>query len=86
MLKDLLRMSWRSLILMAVADARQFFSGAFLTELEPCSAFRFNFLRDRNRNLAVRESFYAVLFDAFVESGSKAPRTHSRCRPSMPLT
>jgi hypothetical protein len=69
MIKDLLRMSWRSLILMAVANARQFFSGAFLAELEPCSAFRFDFLRARNQNLAARESFYAVLFDAFVEAG-----------------
>jgi len=69
MLKDLLRMSWRSLILMAVANARQFFSGAFLAELETCSAFRFDFLRARNQNLAARESFYAVLFDAFVEAG-----------------
>jgi hypothetical protein len=70
MLKDLLRMSWRSLILMAVADAQQFFSKTFLAELEPCSAFRFKFLRSRNKNLAGRESFYAVLFDAFVEAGA----------------
>jgi hypothetical protein len=69
-LKDLLRMSWHSLILMAVADAQQFFSKSFLAELEPCSAFRFNFLRSRNKNLAGRESFYAVLFDAFVEAGA----------------
>jgi hypothetical protein len=68
MLKDLLRMSWRSLILMAAADARQFFSPAFLAELETCSAFRFKFLEDRNGNLAGRESFYAVLFDAFLEA------------------
>ena len=70
MLKDLLRMSWHSLILMAVADAQQFFTRSFLDELEPCSAFRFNFLRSRNKNLAGRESFYAVLFDAFVEAGA----------------
>ena len=74
MLKDLLRMSWRSLILMAVADARQFFSPAFLAELEPCSAFRFKFLNARNKNLAGRESFYAVLFDAFLEAGADSDR------------
>jgi hypothetical protein len=68
MLKDLLRMSWRSLILMAVADAPQFFTREFLAELESCSAFRFEFLRNRNKNLAARESLYARLFDAFVEA------------------
>jgi hypothetical protein len=68
-LKDLLRMSWRSLILMAVANVQQFFTRSLLAELEPCSAFRFNFLRARNQNLAARESFYSVLFDAFVEAG-----------------
>jgi hypothetical protein len=68
-LKDLLRMSWRSLILMAVANARQFFSPAFLSELEPSSPFRFDFLRARNEKLAGRQALYAVLFDAFLEAG-----------------
>jgi hypothetical protein len=68
MLKDLLRMSWRSLILMAVADAPQFFSREFLAELESHSAFRFEYLRNRNKNLAAREALYARFFDAFVEA------------------
>ncbi len=68
MIKDLLRMSWRSLILMAVADSQQYFSKTFLAELEPCSAFRFDFLRDRNKSIAAREALYARLFDAFVEA------------------
>jgi hypothetical protein len=75
LLKGLLRMSWRSLILMAVANAEQFLTRSFLAELEPYSAFRFNFLRDRNRNLTARESFYGVLFDAFVEAGEGAAST-----------
>jgi hypothetical protein len=69
MLKDLLRMSWRTLILMAVADAQQFLSPAFLAELEPSSLFRFDFLRARNEKLAGRQALYAVLFDAFLEAG-----------------
>jgi hypothetical protein len=73
MLKNLLRMSWRSLILMAVANAQRFFTKSFLGELESCSAFRFKFLRDRNRNLAARESLYALLFDAFVEAAPAGP-------------
>jgi hypothetical protein len=73
--KDLLRMSWRSLIVMAVADAQQFFTKEFLAELEACSAFRFEFLRDRNKNLTSRESLYARLFDAFVEASPAEPST-----------
>jgi hypothetical protein len=73
MLKDLLRMSWRSLILMAVADSPQFFTKDFLAELESCSAFRFEFLRSRNKNLAARESLFARLFDAFVEASPADP-------------
>jgi hypothetical protein len=69
LLKNLLRMSWRSLILMAVAGAQQFFSPAFLAELEPSSPFRFDFLRARNERLAGRQSLYAILFDAFLEAG-----------------
>jgi hypothetical protein len=68
-LKELLRFSWRSLILMAVADTHEFFSPAFLAELEPCSCFRFGFLRERNKKLTGREALYATLFDAFVEAG-----------------
>jgi hypothetical protein len=69
-LKELLRMSWRSLILMAVADAQPFFSRAFLAELESSSPFRFDFLRARNEKLAGRQALYATLFDAFMEAGS----------------
>ena len=68
MLKDLLRMSWRSLILMAVAESQPWFTSEFLFTLEPLSAFRFEFLRERNGDLAAREALYVRLFDAFVES------------------
>jgi hypothetical protein len=69
-LKNLLRASWRMLILMAVAEAQPFFSPAFLAELEPCSSFRFSFVRARNQKLAGRQAVYATLFDAFLDSGS----------------
>ena len=68
-LKNLLRMSWRSLIHMAVAEAQQFFSAEFLAELEPCSLFRFSFLRSRNEQLTGRQALYASLFDAILEAG-----------------
>ena len=71
-LKDLLRMSWRTLIVMAVAENHTFFSSAFLAELEPCSNFRFGFLRSRNQKLAGRQALYATLFDAFLEADEGA--------------
>lgn len=66
-LKGLLRMSWRSLILMAVAESHEFFSADFLAEAERSSPFRFAFLRARRQRLTGREGLYAMLFDAFLE-------------------
>jgi hypothetical protein len=67
-LKRLLRMSWRSLILMAVARSPRFFTPAFPAELEPASSFRFGFLRARHRLLAGRRGLYKILFESFLES------------------
>jgi hypothetical protein len=67
-LKDLLRMSWRSLIIEAVADSHEFFSLAFLKECERCSPFRFEFLRARRQRLTGRQGLYEILFDAFLEA------------------
>ena len=67
-LKHLLRMSWRSLILMAVARSHRFFTPAFLAELEPASQFRFAFLRARHKRLAGRRGLYRLLFESFLES------------------
>lgn len=66
-LKSLLKMSWRSLIIRAVADSHQFFSPFFLAEAERSSPFRFEFLRARRNRLASREGLYAKLFNAFIE-------------------
>jgi hypothetical protein len=68
-LKHLLRMSWRSLILMAVANAQRFFSARFLAELEGCSSFRFSFLRARDQKLDGREALFPRIFEAFLEAG-----------------
>ena len=80
-LKSLLRMSWRSLILMAVADVKGYCSPEFLANLEPSSSFRFNFLGERSQQLAAREAFYSVLFEAFLEGGAG-----ERSRLPMPQT
>jgi len=67
MLKNLLRMSWRSLIVGAVADSRAYFSEGFVEEMERSSPFRFDFLRARRKRLAGKEGLYSTLFDAFLE-------------------
>lgn len=68
MFKNLLRMSWRSLIIGAVANSHEFFSPAFIEQTERLSPFRFAFLRARNQRLRSRQGLYATLFEAFLES------------------
>lgn len=72
-LKSLLRMSWCSLILMAVADVHAHCTPQFLAALEPCSSFRFSFLRARNRKLTGRRGLYENIFAAFVEDSNLSP-------------
>jgi hypothetical protein len=67
-LKRLLRMSWRSLILMAVARAHGYCTREFIMEVEPGSPFRFGFLRARNKRLSGRRGLYRILFESFLES------------------
>ncbi len=69
-LKGLLRMSWRSLILMAVAESHAHFSRDFLAEAEGWSPFRFGFLRRRRDRLAGQQGLYKMLFDIFLEAGN----------------
>ena len=66
-LKDLLRTSWRSIIVAAVANVPQYFNPAFLRELEGSSPFRFGFLQERREHLAGRRGLYARTFSAFVD-------------------
>jgi len=72
-LKSLLKMSWRSLIIRAIADSHEFFSRGFVREAERQSPFRFQFLRERSARLARRHGLYAALFDALVEPGAGEP-------------
>ncbi len=85
-LKELLRMSWRNLILMAVASAPEFFSPAFLAELDSHSPFRLDFLHAKNRNLTRRKGLYAVLFEAFLEAGDGDIQANCRQPGWLPLT
>jgi hypothetical protein len=67
-LKDLLRMSWRNLILRAIADTHEFFSDEFLAEAQARSPFRFDFLRARQKRMLRRQGLYATLFEAFLDA------------------
>ncbi|HEX4230311.1 MAG TPA: hypothetical protein VHZ07_16665 [Bryobacteraceae bacterium] len=66
--KGLLKMSWRSLIVAAVADSHKFFSAAFLREAERFSPFRFEFLRARKARLSSRQGVYTRLFGTLLDS------------------
>jgi hypothetical protein len=68
MLKELLKMSWRSLIIGAVAESHEFFTTGFLHDAERSSPFGFAFLRARRKRLNSRQGLYAVLFGAFLEA------------------
>jgi hypothetical protein len=67
MLRRLLPMSWRSLIVEAVADARGYFSRRFLRELESTSPLGLRFLRRRHQRLRRRRGLYEGVFDALVD-------------------
>ena len=66
--KELLTMSWRSLIIGAVADSHELFSAVFLRKAEPLSPFRFDFLRARKNRSASRQGLHVRLFGALLKS------------------
>jgi len=86
MLKNLLQMSWRSLIIGAVANAPAFFSPGFLTEAEARSPFRFAFLRERQKKLASRAGLYEAMFSAFIESQEESDSSPSLAKCELPAT
>ena len=66
--KDLLRTSWRSLVLMAVAQAHEYFSPALLASLEPGSPFRFVFLRAHRKKLDGKSGLFQRLFQILLSN------------------
>jgi hypothetical protein len=85
--KDLLRMSWRSLVLMAVAQAQEYFSPALVAELEPCSPFRFAFLRARRKKLEGKSGLFQRLFQLLLSSDDETAYQlpNPRSRQAFPL-
>ena len=70
--KDLMRMSWRSLVLMAVAQAHEYFTPKLLAQLEPCSPFRFGFLRARRKKLDGKSGLFQRLFQLLLTTADAA--------------
>ncbi|HTW82231.1 MAG TPA: hypothetical protein VME23_21980 [Terracidiphilus sp.] len=67
-LKNLLRTSWRSLIVAAIANAREFFTPAFVRQIETTAQFRFGFLAKRHQRVSRCNGLYANVFDILSES------------------
>ncbi len=84
-LKELLRTSWRSLIVNAVADSHELFSPGFVARAERSSPFRFDFLRSRRDRLASHQGLYTTLFGAFVEGRASGTDTLPSVRLSKKL-
>jgi hypothetical protein len=79
MLRTLLPMSWRSLIVEAVADARECFTRGFLAELERTSPFRLKFLRKSHKRLRRRRGLYESVFDTLVDTQDEQPARLPGC-------
>lgn len=69
--KYLLRMSWRSLVIMAVAQYPAFFTTEFSAYLESHSPFRFAFLRARRERLAGKTGLFEILFQIILAGQSE---------------
>lgn len=86
--KDLLRMSWRSIVLMAVAQAHEYFSPALLADLEPRSPFRFAFLRARRKKLDGKSGLFQKLFQVLLSQEDQEPAVQlpsPQARRAFPL-
>ncbi|MGP8252946.1 MAG: hypothetical protein ACLQHF_13005 [Terracidiphilus sp.] len=85
-LKNLLRTSWRSLIVAAIANAREFFTPAFVREIETTSQFRFSFLARRHKRVNRRKGLYANVFDILSESQDQATEVRGAvCAEATPV-
>jgi hypothetical protein len=80
-------MSWRSLVLMAVAQAHKYFSPALVAALEPCSPFRFGFLRARRKKLDGKSGLFQRLFQILLSgsNGTGCELPSPRARHALPL-
>ncbi len=64
-IQELIRTSFFMLLTRAIGDARQFYSPAYVRELERCSPFTFDFLRSRRRRFTRKCGILERLVAAF---------------------
>ena len=83
--KQLLRSSWRSVIVMAVALAHTCFTPAFLARMEPCSPFRFAFLRSRRDKLAGDRGLFHRLFEIVLNRADREAPLFPAPKSSAPV-
>jgi len=83
--KNLLRMSGRSLVLMAIAQARTCFTPAFLARMEPSSPFRFKFLARRKQKLTGDRGLFERIFNILLssETGGISPLPATLPAPAL---
>jgi hypothetical protein len=72
-IKELIAHSSVSLIIRSAGEEDEWFTPAYLEQLEVRSPFRFAFLRDRRRRLSDRRAQIARLFEAFLEGDEDEP-------------
>jgi hypothetical protein len=69
---------------MAVGQAHAWFTPAFLARMEPCSPFRFAFLRERRHKLEGERGLFQRLFEIVLSSDDRnAPALHAPGNPTL---
>lgn len=66
-LKELLRKSSQLLLIRSAASANELYSEPYLKQLEVHSPFRFEFLRQREQEVAKRKRVYGALFEDLIK-------------------
>ena len=72
-LKELIRGSGNPILIRSAGEAGEFYSPAYLAELETHSPFRFEFLVDRRQQMARRSALLGRLFEAFLAGEEDEP-------------
>ena len=72
-LKELIRGSGNSVLIRSAGEAGEFFTPAYLAELERHSPFRFEFLVDRRQRMARRSALLGRLFESFLAGAEDEP-------------
>ena len=83
-IKELIRTSFFLLLTGAVGDARQYYSAAYVRELESRSPFTFDFLKSRRRRFTRKRGILERLASAFSGTGATEPGPPEARAASLP--